>query len=92
MQKSATAMILVLTQHLRTKMANNKDMVVGNIQFGSSWDPFLWIDKKINDRVALKMYKALKAAANNLDADSDRKALNKVHKAIQEYEQSYNKN
>ena len=89
-------MILVLTQHLRTNMANNKDMVVGNIQFGSSWDPFLWIDKKINDRVALKMYKALKAVANNPDADflniRDRKALKKVHKAIQEYEQSYNKN
>ena len=74
-------------------MANNKDMVVGNIQFGSSWDPFLWIDKKINDRVALKMYKALKAAARNPDADFlDIKVVKKMHKAIAEYEQSYNKN
>ena len=71
-------------------------MVVGNIQFGPNWEPFFAIDKKINDRVALKMYKALKAVASNPDADflniRERKALKKVHKAIEEYEQSYNKN
>lgn len=74
-------------------MSNKKDMVVGNIQFGPNWEPFFAIDKKINDRVALNMYKALKAAAHNPDADFlDIKVVKKMHKAIAEYEASYNKN
>ena len=77
-------------------MSNKKGIVVGNIQFGPNWEPFFAINNKINDRVALNMYKALKAVASNPDVDflniADGKALKKVHKAIQEYEASYNKN
>ena len=69
-------------------MANTKDIVVGSIQFSPGWEKFFDVNQKINDRVALKMYKALKAVANN----PDRKALKRVHKALEEYEQSYNKN
>ena len=71
-------------------------MVVGSIQFGPEWSKYFALDKKINDRVALDMYKALKriVSSSKLEAYKckDQKAFDKCFDALVQYETSYNKN
>lgn len=73
-----------------------KDLVVGSIQFSEQWKNFLELDRKINDRVALNMYKALKKLVNSKKLASlqanDQKAFDQAYDAIVEYEVSYNLN
>lgn len=89
-------MILVLAQHLRTKMADNKDLVLGSIQFSPDWERFLSINQKINDGVALNMYKALKGIVRSKKLmpykSKDLKAFARCLDALVQYEISYNKN
>lgn len=72
------------------------DQIVGNVQFGPSWEGFYKIDKAINDRVAKEMYEALKALVESSKLQSlrynDIEAFNKGKDALVSYETSYNKN
>lgn len=77
-------------------MAKDTDLVLGSIQFSSDWQKFLSLDKKINDKVAENMYKALKGIvrSSKLQAykSKDQKAFDKCFDALVQYETSYNKN
>jgi hypothetical protein len=77
-------------------MGNDKNLVLGSIQFGPEWSKYFALDKKINDRVALDMYKALKAIVRSSKLQSykckDQKAFDKCFDALVQYETSYNKN
>lgn len=73
-----------------------KDLVLGSIQFSPDWERFLSIDRKINDRVANNMYKALKRIVESKKLAplqcNDQKAFDKCKDALVQYEISYNKN
>ena len=73
-----------------------KDLIVGNIQFGPSWEKFFKVDQKINDGVAKNMYKALKGIVESRKLaplqGNDQKAFDKCKDALVQYEISYNKN
>jgi len=73
-----------------------KDLIVGNIQFGPSWEKFFEVDRKINSGVAKNMYKALKGIVESSKLaplqGNDQKAFDKCKDALVQYEISYNKN
>ena len=73
-----------------------KDLIVGNIQFGPSWEKFFKVDQKINTEVAKNMYKALKGIVESRKLAplqcNDQKAFDKCKDALVQYETSYNKN
>ena len=71
-------------------MANDKNLVLGSIQFGPEWSRYFALDKKINDRVVLGMYKALKRIVRSSKLQAyqckDQKAFDKCYDALVQYE------
>lgn len=73
-----------------------KDLVVGSIQFSPDWSRYFALDRKINDRIAENMYKALKQIVRSKKLAplqcNDQKSFDKCFDALTQYEISYNKN
>jgi len=71
-------------------------LVVGDIQFGPSWEKYFKLDRVINDTIAKNMYKALKGIVESRKLGplqcNDQKAFDKCKDALVQYEISYNNN